>query len=227
MTVKEVIQGAYGIQSFELINVDSPVLSQRIDIDARTERPVVSLAQMQQMLQPLLAERFKLAVHRETREMSALVLVLANKDGRLGPKMKKSDSRCDAMGTGVIRFAMTDTAPAGDRPACGYGPGGVGRIVGSGLDMPSIIGGLAPSQRLTIVDQTGLRGRYDIDVTYTPEPFSAAALGQRGGTPPPGVDPNGPSLQSALEEQLGLRLQPRRMPVPVVVIDHIEPLTEN
>src|SRR5262245_48480958 len=60
MTVKEVIQGAYGVQSFELINVDSPVLSQRIDIDARTERPVASLAQMQQMLQPLLAERFKL-----------------------------------------------------------------------------------------------------------------------------------------------------------------------
>src|ERR1051326_6462455 len=67
LTVKEVIQGAYGIQSFELINVDSPVLSERIDIDAKTERPVGSLREMQQMLQPLLADRFKLAVHRETR----------------------------------------------------------------------------------------------------------------------------------------------------------------
>jgi uncharacterized protein (TIGR03435 family) len=80
---------------------------------------------------------------------------------------------------------------------------------------------------MSIVDQTFLRGRYDIDVTYTPEPFSAAALGQRGGSPPPGVDPNGPSLFQALEEQLGLKLQPRKMPVPVLVIDHIEPLQEN
>jgi uncharacterized protein (TIGR03435 family) len=93
--------------------------------------------------------------------------------------------------------------------------------------MATLIGLLAPSQRRSIVDQTGLPGRYDIDLTYTPEPFSAAALGQRGGTPPPGVDPNGPSLFNALEEQLGLKLQARKMPVPVVVIDRIEPLTEN
>ena len=77
------------------------------------------------------------------------------------------------------------------------------------------------------MDQSRLQGRYDIDVTYTPEPFSAASLAQRGGTPMPGVDPNGHSLFNALEEQLGLKLQPKKMPVPVVVIDHIEPLTEN
>ena len=72
-----------------------------------------------------------------------------------------------------------------------------------------------------------MQGRYDIDVTYTPEPFSAASLAQRGGAPMPGVDPNGLSLFNALEEQLGLKLQPKKIPVPVVVIDHIEPLTEN
>ena len=77
------------------------------------------------------------------------------------------------------------------------------------------------------MDETGLQARYDIDVTYTPEPFSAAALGQRGGTPMPGVDPNGPSLFNALEDQLGLKLQPKKMPIPVVVIDHIEPLMED
>src|SRR6185436_9413958 len=99
LTVQEVIEGAYGIQSFELVNVDSPVLKQRIDIEAKTERPVPSVAQMQRMLQPLLAERFKLAVHRDMREMNALVLVLAKKDGPLGPKMKKTALACDALGT--------------------------------------------------------------------------------------------------------------------------------
>ena len=72
MTVQEVIQGAYGIQSFELVTVNSPVLKERIDIEAKTEHPVASVAQMQQMLQPLLADRFQLAVHQEMREMSAL-----------------------------------------------------------------------------------------------------------------------------------------------------------
>ena len=95
--------------------------------------------------------------------------------------------------------------------------------------MPVVVGLLAPSQRMSIVDQTGLQDRYDIDVTYTPEPFSAASLAQRGGTLPAGVDvdPNGPSLSEALRDQLGLKLEPKKMPVPVLVIDHIEPLTEN
>jgi uncharacterized protein (TIGR03435 family) len=229
MTVKEVIQGAYGIQSFELVAVDSPVLSERIDIEARADHPVASMVQLQQMLQPLLADRFKLAVHHEMRETNALALVLARKDGRLGPKMKQTDSQCDALGTGVTRFVLADSAAQSDRPACGFAPSGVGRIVGTGLDMPGIVGLLAPSQGRSIVDQTGLQGRYDIDVTYTPQPFSSEALAQRGGTLPPGVnvDPNGPSLFNALEEQLGLKLESKKMAVPVVVIDHIEPLGEN
>ncbi len=228
LTVREVIEGAYGIQSFELVNVDSPVLKQRIDIEAKTERPVASVAEMHRMLQPLLAERFKLSVHRDTRDMNALVLVLAKKDGQLGPKMKKTALSCDALGTGT-RFDTTNSATGGDQPICGFLPSGVGRIVGNGLDMTAIAGLLAPSQRMPVIDQTGLQGRYDIDVTYTPEPFSAASLAQRGGTPPPGVnvDPNGPSLFNALQDQLGLKLEPKKMQVPVVVIDHIEALTEN
>ena len=89
MTVKEVIQGAYGIQSFELMNVDSPVLNERIDIEAKTEHPVASVVQMQQMLQSLFADRFKLAVHREMREMDALVLVVANKDGQAFQRLSR------------------------------------------------------------------------------------------------------------------------------------------
>jgi len=233
--VRGVIEGAYGLQPWELINVDSPVLSERVDIEAKTERPVGSVAEMQQMLQPLLADRFKLVVHREMREMNALALVLARTDGKLGPQMKKTQSQCDALGTALIVFALTprsqieERPKRNDSPPCGIGPGGAGRIIGTGLDMGTIAGLLAPSQRMSVVDKTGLDGRYDIDVTYTPEVFSAAALTQRGGTLPPGVnvDPNGPNLFTALEEQLGLKLQPRKMPVPVLVIDHIEPLIEN
>jgi bla regulator protein blaR1 len=226
MNVKSVIQAAYGLQPFQLVNNDSPVLSQRIDIEAKTERPVASAGQLQQMLQPLLAERFKLAVHRELREMNAFVLTVAAKDGRIGPKMKKSDRSCDSLGTGVTVLVVAVPPSSGQQPGCGFTPSGVGRIVGVGLDMPTIIDILGPVGR-PIVDQTGLRDRYDIDVTYTPTPFSAATLAQRGGTPMPGVDPNGPSLSNAIEEQLGFKLQPKKMPIQVLVIDHIEPLTAN
>jgi uncharacterized protein (TIGR03435 family) len=225
MTVGTVIRGAYGLQPYEMAPNASSVLNERIDIEAAAGRPVASGSQMQQMLQPLLAERFNLAVHREPREIDAFVLTLA-RAGRLGTKMKKSDRLCDNLGTASIVFFITPPAPPGEPRACGYTGSGVGRIVGVGLDMPSIISLLSSVGR-PIVDQSGLQDRYDIDVTYTPTPFSAGTLSQTGREPMPGVDPNGPSLLNAIEEQLGFKLQPKKMPIPVLVIDHIEPLKEN
>jgi len=122
MSVRSVIQVAYGLQTFQLVTNDSPVLNQSIDIEAKTERSVSSAAQMQQMLQPLLAERFKLAVHREVREMNAFVLAVAAKDGRLGPKMKKSDRACDSLGTGVTALVIAVPPPSGERPRVGTHP---------------------------------------------------------------------------------------------------------
>ena len=158
--------------------------------------------------------------------MNVFVLTVAARDGRLGPKIKKSDRGCDDLGSGPTVFAVAPPTPPGEQPPCGYTPSGVGRIVGVGMDLPSIIG-LLSAVRLPIVDNTDLRGRYDIDVTYTPQPFSAEALAQRGAAPMPGVDPNGPSLFNAIEEQLGLKLQAKKMPIQVLVIDQIEPLIEN
>ena len=93
--------------------------------------------------------------------------------------------------------------------------------------MIALAGLLAPPQRRPVLDETGLKGRFDIDVTYTPEAFTASALAQRGSTAPPGVDPDGPSIFTALQDQLGIKMESRRAPVSVVVIDHIEPLSEN
>ena len=81
-----------------------------------------------------------------------------------------------------------------------------------------------------IVDQTGLAGGFDIDLTYTPDALSAAALASRQGPPPPlasQVDPNGPSLFQALQDQLGLKVEPRKLAPDVMLIDHIEPPTEE
>jgi uncharacterized protein (TIGR03435 family) len=97
-------------------------------------------------------------------------------------------------------------------------------ILAAGIEMSGVAALLAPSQRRVVVDRTGLGGRFDIDLTYTPDAFSAASLKLRGVAPTqPDVDPNGPPLATALEEQAGLRLQRVRAPVEVVVIDRLEP----
>ena len=108
--------------------------------------------------------------------------------------------------------------------ACVMPTDGPGRIVANGIDMRAFAGELAPSQGRPVVDMTGLDGRYDIDLTYTPEIFSAAANARRGTTPPPNVDPNGPPLATALVDQLGLKLEATRAPIAVIVIDRIEML---
>jgi uncharacterized protein (TIGR03435 family) len=222
MVVQEVIQSAYGLQSFELVTNGSPILKQRIDVVAKAPASA-TVAEMQQMLRPLLEERFKLAVHRETREMDALLLVRVN-TARLGPKIKPSVLSCAGVGTTNL-FAIDPQAEPNARDRCGVMPtDGPGRIVANGIDMRALAGELGPSQGRPVVDKTGLEGRYDIDFTYTPEPFSAAALQRRGTTAPPNVDPNGPPLATALADQLGLKLEGKRAPIEVVVIDRIETL---
>jgi uncharacterized protein (TIGR03435 family) len=177
------------------------------------------------MLQPLLADYFKLATHRETRDMDVFAMVLA-RPGRLGPQLKKNgEARDDVIGASGGFARAPDGAP-NQRGTCGILPGGAGRIVGRGLDMPGLAAFIGTAPGRMVIDRTGLTGRFDIDLTYTPSAFSAEALAQRAGaTPPTGVDPSGPPLITALQEQLGVKLESARAPVDVVVIDHAEPLT--
>ena len=224
LSVLEVIQSAYGLQPLELVGNDSPILKQRIDVVAKATPPT-TVSEMQQMLRPLLEERFKLAIHRETREMDALLLMRID-ERRLGPKITASSLECKGVGT-TNAFALNpgaaQTTNAKDR--CGVMPtDGPGRIVANGIDMRALASELAPSQGRAVLDLTHLEGPYDVDLTYTPETFSAAALARRNASPFPGVDPDGPPLATALREQLGLKLEPKRAPVPVVVVDRIEPL---
>jgi uncharacterized protein (TIGR03435 family) len=225
MTVQEPIQSAYSVQSFELIPYDGAVLKQRVDVVAKAAGPA-TVAEMHQMLQPMLDQRFKLATHREMREMDALLLVGTVE--RLGPRIKASTLDCRGLGTTTI-FAMNVATPQApnDQP-CGFMPAdGPGRIIANGIEMTTLAANLAVSLGRPVLDMTGLAGRYDIDLTYTPEAFTAAGLARRGATAFPGVDPNGPLLATALVDQLGLKLESRRAPVSVLVIDRLESLVPD
>jgi uncharacterized protein (TIGR03435 family) len=228
MQLRGIIQSAYRVPANQLVNVPGWVNGTRVDIVAKAD-PKYSVQELQSMLQPLLVQRFKLKFHREMRDMDVYVMTVASKDGRLGPKLAKSDTNCEELGA-QPRSSLTPPKP-GELPACGTVPSGPGRIVLRGFGMGPFVQilGLATRGR-QVVDQTGLTGGYNIDLQYTPEALSAAALAARGGAPPPlagQVDPNGPDLFTAMQEQLGLKLEGRKMPLEVMVVDDIQPPTED
>src|SRR5688572_3641857 len=110
-------------------------------------------------------------------------------------------------------------AAVGERPPC-FMRGGYGTLVVNGYPIDELRGMLSSFVGRTVVDRTGLTGEWDLDFTWTPDEPSRAAT-------PPAVDPNGPSLFTALQEQLGLKLESTKGPVEVLVVDRVERATED
>ena len=196
--------------------------SERYDIEAKaaTEfqfRPGAPPQDMFLMLRSLLEDRFKLTTHRETREMPIFELVVARKDGTLGPGLHKSSVDCDALFAGGRAAVPPAPGTPSGPPPCRV-MGGPARTVGAGVTMQQLAANLSNHMQRFVVDKTGLTERFDLNLTWTPERLPA-------GSPPPGippVDPTGASLVTALQEQLGLKLEAARGPVSVLVIDRVE-----
>jgi uncharacterized protein (TIGR03435 family) len=99
-----------------------------------------------------------------------------------------------------------------------------GRLAGRDVPLSEIVGELGRATGRHVVDETGLAGRYDVTLTYTPD---SVVLNPATRAEFPAIDPDGPSLGTALREQLGLRLQSRRGPVDVLVVERVQPPTPN
>jgi uncharacterized protein (TIGR03435 family) len=173
-------------------------------------------------------ERFKLEVHNEQKDMPIYALALARSDGKLGPQLQRSEIDCAAMtaaGRGRGPAAMPPPGPPqpGDRPQCGIRVAPGNMTVG-GSSMTQFANSLSMFVGRIVQDHTGLTGNFDFNLTWTPD-----QMPQRppGAPEPPPIDPNGPSIFTALREQLGLRLDSQRGPVDVLVIDRAEHPTEN
>lgn len=195
------------------------------------------LSAMTMMLVNLLKDRFQLATHLETREQPIFHLVMARADGRLGPDLKATAAECQA--TIKERMAVTQSAagttgrggappplppfdPNGPLP-CGSTRINPGRIRGSGRTITQILPMLSDLMGRPVIDKTGLAGLYDVTLTFNPEGRSVASpFGPAPGAPAPVVDPDAPSLSTALQEQLGLKLEGARGPVEITVIDKFE-----
>ena len=219
--LRSVIQFAYRVQPFELVGGPDWIDAARFDISARAPfdpKPAPAGAppgEMEQMAQTLLAERFKLQVHRETREMPIYALVLARRDGQLGPRLRREAEVCAAVRNAAARRENAPEIPAraDGRPTCGM-MGGGGRFFAGGVTLAMLASALSPQVARVVVDRTGLSGFFEADIEFATDALTNAAAER-------------PSLFTALEEQLGLRLEPARGPVEVLVIDRVERPTEN
>ena len=163
------------------------------------------------MLRSLLEDRFRLSAHRETRDLPIYALVLARADGRLGPRLRQTTSDYCAKLLEAAGKPGDTPIPTGS-PACGMRPGGNGNEVTAGaVPMNELARLLNVVSGRTVVDRTGLTGVWDFGLKWSP--FDA-----------PAPDPDRPSIFTALQEQLGLRLDATTGPVEVLVIDRVEPL---
>jgi uncharacterized protein (TIGR03435 family) len=169
------------------------------------------------MLRTLLADRFALVTHRETRELPMYALVLARKDGALGPQLVRSSIDCERwlkekrpqIGEG----SPSPVAPGGKRPVCLMLT--TRRLITAGTrSMPQLAASLQALTGRSVVDRTGLTGTFDFDLQWT-----SGTVGTPVGTNPQPDD--GPSIFAALQEQLGLRLEPGRATFDVVVVDAV------
>jgi uncharacterized protein (TIGR03435 family) len=236
------IRNAYQLQDFQIVGGPSWIADERFDIVAKAESgdgigdpfradPNGQPSRGQLMIRALLAERFKLVVHNEDKEMPIYALVLARSDGKLGPQLKVSETDCAAMmaaARGRGRGPMPPPGPPqpGAPMQCGIriGPGNM--AVG-GSPMTQIATSLAMFAGRIVVDKTGLAGNYDFTLAWTPDQMPGAGQRPPGAPEPPPIDPNGPSLFTAVQEQLGLKLDSQRGPVAMLVIDRAERPTEN
>jgi bla regulator protein blaR1 len=228
--VRPIIINAFGLQPQQLAGGPDWLDSARYDINAQFsgDIPITepgTVGPLQLMMQRVLAERFNLVVHRETRELPIYALVLARSDSRLGPQIKTAATDCEAVMNEMLKSARGTGAPPAapqlpdGRPACGMRYSPDGRLRAGGTSMAALARNMSGGVGRIVVDRTGLKGGFDFELEFAPD-----AVPPPGGAPP---DSNKPSLFTAVEEQLGLKLQPNRGPVEVLVIDRVERPTEN
>jgi uncharacterized protein (TIGR03435 family) len=215
VTPRDLILFAYDLQRPYLIDLPGWAENERFDIVARAggvaQTPSAGGNVEWLMLRKLLEDRFKLTAHAETREMQGYALVMARRDGRLGPQLRRSQVDCTSTPP------VPPAAKGGGQPQCARrnGPGFTAAV---GQPISAFLFFLVGQVQRAVIDRTGLTGTWDIELTFSTD-----------GTAAPATTPqdSGPSLFTALQEQLGLRLEPSIGPVQVLVIDRIERPTEN
>lgn len=222
MNLKQLISYAYDVRDFQVSGGPGWVNSDRFDIQARpahagdaptsaddfrnqTDAQRKTMAdQMRERTRTLLADRFQLVVRRETKEAPVYALQIA----KGGPKLKEDNEPQGRQGIMARRR---------------------GQFTGTAAPLQMLATVLSGQLGRPVIDKTGLAGKYDFELEWSPDPgqnFGPAGFPPGAAAPPP-TDPNGPTLFTALQEQLGLRLESGKGPIEMILIDRIEKPSEN
>jgi uncharacterized protein (TIGR03435 family) len=228
VTVRQLVGMAYGTN--QIIGGPGWIDAERFDVEGRGSFDLSgflggrdgSPPQVYLMLQQLLADRFKLTVHKATRERPVYALVTARRDQQLGPRLTRSPFECEALLAATVQSGRPPAPPSqGAMPRCAVG-GTPGHLIADSIDMTRLASVLSASTDRPVIDRTDLPGRFNVDLQWTPDPLGPALSPSATG---PADAP--PSLVTAIQEQLGLKLDAVTAPIEVLVIDGAERPTPN
>lgn len=208
VSARKLMETAFDVKPFQISGGPAWLVSQRYEITAKAETPSISPEQLKVLLQSLLADRFKMKFHRETKELPIYAMVV----GKDGHKLQKSAKEPEAGQTGSIR--MTGAGLVGQMVEVSAIPNALTRL----LDRP-------------VVDMTAIKGYYDFTLQIPPEVMmarrmQAANVTVNDGSMLPSA-PSGSAIFKAVEDQLGLKLEPKKSPFEILVIDSIEKIAGN
>ena len=221
---------AYGVRDFQISGGPSWVNTDRWNIEGRAKESDLPLLAgpldptvtnpLLQMVQSLIEDRFQFKMHREARELPVYELVVA----KGGAKVKLSEDQTP------IRLPERGAPPPPPPQRGGPMPRGSmrlgrGDLEATGVPFSNFITALSNQLGRTVIDKTDLKGFYDIKLQWTPEIGQGPVV--PGGPEPPPPPADGPSIFTAIQEQLGLRLESAKGPVEVLVIDSVQKPSEN
>ena len=209
LTLKDLVRYAYQVRDFQVSGGPSWINSDQYDIEAKAEGNP-SQDQMRLMLQALLQDRFELALHHDTKELPIYELTVAKGGLKLQP-LKPGD---------CMTYDPNNPPEPGHKNSdfCGNLSNGRGSFDGTSASMADVASMLSYPLGRTIVDKTGIEGKFRVHLTFAPDEVA-------GG---PAASPDaGPSIFTALQEQLGLKLESAKGPVEVLVIEHVQKPSEN
>jgi len=197
-SLMSLIESAYSVREYQVLNAPGWMSSERWTLEGELTQPVRMFSYMQ-LLQPVFADRYHLKVRRETRTMTIYLLMVA----KGGLKLKPAE----------------EGAQQGTR----YG----NMIVDKKYDVARLAQDLSGNLNIPVVDKTGLKGIYDMDLEWTPDPARRDFGDVRDPDDIPAPAPSRPEIFTAIKEQLGLELKAEKGPVDVIVIEHAERPTPN
>jgi uncharacterized protein (TIGR03435 family) len=218
MSARMLIVNAYNIRAERVVSGPGWLDSERFDVTARAPEGTAD-NQISLMMRSLLAERFKLVTRTETRDEPVYALVPAREDGRLGPSLRRA-AECVKGGPSGGRAGGPGLAvpllQPGQQASCGVRSLSDGRmsvVQGGAVPLDRLASALRGTGGREVVDRTGLSGNFDFDLRFAPEALRSAVAD---------ADSNLPNVFTAVQEQLGLKLDSQRGPVEYLVIERVE-----